>query len=784
MSAWNIYALAPRYGVMGLGLGLLSLGMLSAQAPKEPCLLTLKGLILDIERREPIPYVSVYLDTQSKVINDRSLSSDTLGRFEFKGLCAQNYRLRLTHTSYYEHEVLIQLSRSLDTTWYMEENVSVLEEIWVEAHKTETLLPEGRLSRSKILNSNAKDLGELLEQIPGVSVLRQGSNVSRPMIDGLGGDRVVIIHQDLLQADQSWGRDHSPAIDPLSLGEASVLHGPGLLRYSSSALGGMIILRPPDLSYEKGLASIDGVGHYQSNGHRWGSSVALSKGFVLNKALSVSSLGMASVKRGGDTSSPRYLLSNTGIREASTSLHLGLRYKRWTNEIRYIYFGGELAILRSSHTGSLSDLQEAISRGSPFYVRPFSYEISEPKQENLHHIWKAKSMLQINKQERLELVLSYQLNRRKEFEARRSNRSGVPSTDMRLGTYDVNLFWEAHHSSDRLITQLGTGIRSQTHINVAGTGRRPFLADYKEEGFSLFALQSVLFPLSSWEVSFRYDQIGQKAYVAKDFLPTTRFHSFSSVVGYNQSIGDRWALHAHLGLAERIPGMNERYSSGVHHGIAAIEEGTAGLKKESSLKGEVHLHREQKAWKIETRIYYQEIKDFIYAALQSEPRLTIRGSFPVFSYEQDDAALGGAHLVVDYEPLSWLSYGLGLSIIRGWNRSLEAPLIRMPADRLSHEVQATWQGPLWPVVLSFSHLLVDRQGRYPKDLDISAPPAGYHLFDTRLSLGPWQMKRGKLRAFLGVENIFNASYKSYLNYFRYFSEEPGRNLWIRLIYTH
>ena len=420
----------------------------------------------------------------------------------------------------------------------MEEDASMLEEIWVEEHKKETLLPEGTIYRDDILGSSAQDLSSALSSIAGVTSARQGSNIARPVIDGLSGERIVILNNEIAQEDQSWGNDHAPAIDLLSQGEISVLHGPGLLRYSGSALGGMVIVRPPDLVY-KDTSSGEFLYRYRHNGRSNGSALRFSRGFGLSQHLSLGLMAVGSVRHSGDLRSPDYVLQNTGMQAVNGGLHVGLRYKRWTNELRYTLFTNESAILKSSHIGSVSDFREAIERGHPLGESSFSYKRLPPKQENTHELWKIKSMLQFHPRRRVELTFAYQLNERAEYEPRRANRSMMPATHLRLHTYDLQSFWEQHSASDRWITQLGLSMRTQKNINVPGTGYRPFLFDYGSSSYSFFGLQSMLLPKSSWEFSLRYGVWHQKAYVSVDFLPEASFSYACSCVGLYTKLASR-----------------------------------------------------------------------------------------------------------------------------------------------------------------------------------------------------------------------------------------------------
>ena len=762
--------LLARCVVMLLCLGASSL----LQAQESNCTIVLKGRLVEAGTALPVAYARLYVKNLKQ-----ATSTDSLGRFTLRGLCEKLYQLSISHLSYRDQEHSIRLLTSVDTLLYMESLASVLEEVQVDAHGQEGFRPEGRLSRRMIRKGSGKSFGEVLEQVPGVTASKQGNSIAKPMIDGLEGTRVVILNNDIAQEDQQWGRDHAPSIDLLSMEEVSILHGPGLLRYSTGATGGVIVIRPPSLLYEKQLRA-ELLAHYSSNGRRGESALKISRGFLLSQDISLATLGTASIKRSGDLKSPNYILSNTGTEEKSTALLLGLRYRTWTTELQYSLFYNTLGILRSSHTGSVSDLLEAIERTRPQYIESFSYDIRLPKQSNRHDFWRVKSSLQLTQTQRIELLLAYQRNHRQEYELRRGGRSNRPSTNLRLHTYDVNLFWDTHMLQDRFLFQLGTSFRSQLNFNVPGTGYKPFLSDYTSRSVAIFTTSGLFVDRHAVEVGLRYDRIWQKVYLREGFLPDIQVDLLSAMGSYSLSLGRYWELSTHLGLSERAPAAHERYSQGIHHGSATLETGNPNLQKERSLKTELHLHCKYETWTLEARVYHQFLEGFIYGALQPAPRLTIRGAFPLLLYQQHDASLYGTAIAWGYRPWSWLDYRAQLSLLRTWNEELQQPLSNIPADRIKQQLQLRWQLPRTPTTVRITHKFVDRQERYPDGLDLSAPPLAYHLFGLALSAESWEVGRSRCQLSVGIDNLFNRRYRDYLNGFRYFADESGRNIWLRI----
>src|SRR5690606_29044934 len=181
-------------------------------------------------------------------------------------------------------------------------------------------------------------------------------------------------------------------------------------------------------------------------------------------------------------------------------------------------------------------------------------------------------------------------------------------------------------------------------------------------------------------------------------------------------------LSSHLGWTRRAPHVHELFSEGLHQGAAAIEEGDSSLVPEEALKWVTTLDWEKKPLKISGSVALQSIRDFIYLNPTGEPRLTIRGAFPVFEYVQDDVFLYGGDLSIAVmlpEQFAWLSE---LAMIRARNRSRDAFLFGMPSDRMRHTL--SWGSVNGRVDAEISYAYVWEQIRVPEVGDYAPPPPG------------------------------------------------------------
>lgn len=88
---------------------------------------------------------------------------------------------------------------------------------------------------------NGHTIGDLLSSLPGVSNASFGAGVGRPVIRGLGGNRVKMAINGTDVADVSaMSSDHAPMVDAANASQLEVIYGPSTLRFGSGAMGGVV----------------------------------------------------------------------------------------------------------------------------------------------------------------------------------------------------------------------------------------------------------------------------------------------------------------------------------------------------------------------------------------------------------------------------------------------------------------------------------------------------------------------------------------------------------------
>jgi iron complex outermembrane recepter protein len=747
---------------------------------QDACIYTISGRVLDDHDRTPLPDAAIFLKG-----SQLGTYSDSLGYYILRNVCEGSYIIVVQHLGCEDVERKIIVSRNMTLNFLLEHHEEELKEIIV---RTRELLYETPTQASTQIKGEAykavadKNLGSLLESITGVSSLQTGPGISKPVIHGITGNRILLFNNGIKLESQQWGPDHAPEIDPFASGSVTVIKGAGAVRYGTDALGGVVLLEPAPLPTKKGIRG-ESITVFRSNGRQWIQSNLLEGG---TKKDGWGWRMQGSYKRSGDQHAPRYSLTNTGSQEGGASAAIGYKKFRYGTQLSYNFYHNDIGILRSAHIGNLTDLQLALERDTPFVVEPFSYKINNPRQRVDHHLLKLKGYYRLKDRLMLSALYAMQHNLRKEFDIRRGGRDDIPALNMQLGTHLAEISLE-HQDINNWTGISGIAALAQYNYNIPGTGVNPLIPDYASQTLSTFHLQK--YATNTWEaeIGFRYEY---NHLLVKRFennilvKPEFNFHNFALTAGAIYYPNEYIHLKTNVGGYSRSPQVNELYSAGLHHSAAAIEYGKEDLQPERGFKWVTTIDgRVKDIFKWELTPHIARVNNFIYLVADSMPELTIRGAFPVFRYVQTTALIGGADLEAVVKPHPYFSVGAKASLVYGRDISKDQWLIYMPP--VFFEPSLGYEQPFGKHSISVQTQvpIVWKQSRYESALDIAAPPAGHTLWHMQTRYGI-QLEKVKLQVTVEAENMLDKSYRNYMNRLRYYADDTGRsfNLKCRITY--
>ena len=651
----------------------LLLFLLPLAIKAQNCELKVTGLVIDLETKDGLSFANIYI-----LEINRNFTADSSGLFALPPLCPGEYFITFSHVGCEGESYTFDISTDTSLSIFLDHSSHLLESVVVRDIKPEAV--GNSIGLEEISSLGQKNISSALESITGVTSLKTGSGIAKPIIHGMYGNRLSIVNNEVTLSGQNWGNDHSPELDPFSANSIKVVTGVNTLKYTGTSLGSIILVEPGKIKFsplENGQASY----YYDTNGRAHAmnlQALKVSKNFAwrLNGTL----------KKSGDKKTPDHFLSNTGNEEANISLQIEKSlFNKIESELYISSFNTRLGILRGSHISNTTDLMDALEREIPFFTKTnFSYSLEAPRQKVNHNTAKIKFLYDFESPRNLSLVLAAQNNNRQEFHTRRSGRSDIPSLSLRLNSYDINARFESQDYSRSIYWNAGILFNLTDNVNNPETGIFPLIPDFRSFNLSSYILLKKRTANMGFETGLRIENIQQNIVNITQTVPIRiegfklNFLNPAATVSAAYSASDKFKASYILAYSKRSPAINELFSAGLHQGVSGIEEGNSALRSEQSLKNTITIGSSKRnRYSLEATIYYQRIANYIYLEPSGEFRLTIRGAFPVFAYTQQDAELYG----LDFSSELYISKRLDLlasySQIAGFETASDRPIINL-----------------------------------------------------------------------------------------------------------
>lgn len=766
----------------------------------QTCEFSFSGIVRD-EAGNLLPGATLFLA-------DKSTSTSSTGEFSFNAVCAGDAELIVRYIGYTDLHQKISITKDLRIELSLTPSETALETLEISGNKTSSALTNisFRLSAEELEHFSGKSLGEALKRVPGVNALQTGPAIFKPVIDGLHSQRILVLNNGIRQEGQQWGIEHAPEIDPFIASEIKVVKGSEAVRYGSDAMGGVIIVDTPPLHQAQKFGGELNAGIFSNN--RMGVFSGLLEG-GFKKFENISWRIQSSVKKGGDYSTPDYVLSNTGVRELNFSGALGVVHDHYGIELYISSFNTEIGILRAAHTGSLADLDDAIRNDRPWYIEDFTYSIQAPRQKINHQLIKVSAFKKFKHIGTLHLLYGAQYNQRKEFDIRRGGRSDTPALSLDLFTNTLDVFLD--HKLGGLEGSVGVNGTFKDNSNVPGTGMDPLIPNYRQASGGLFLHEKLR--KKSWlleaGVRFDYQFLNVIAYTNNNqdlMKPKFNFGYVSGSVGASYYLNEYSRLSSHLGVASRPPHVSELYSDGLHRGTAAIERGImmrngfetdqSLIHKETSTKFTEGFQLMRKNFSIELSAHINHISNYVYLKPVGT-ELRRQGLFPLFEYRQTNALLTGIDGLVHADLAKHFEYTGTFAYLYAKDVTRNDVLIFIPPAQMEHALTyRTTTVREQDFFVTVSIPVVFKQNRapvtiYPSNItpemrdntfDFAPAPDAYALLNASMGV-KLPLKERELSISLEGQNLLNTSYRSYMNRLRYFADEPGRNFVLRIKYN-
>lgn len=202
------------------------------------------GSIVDADTSKPIMGAAIIGENTFAV-------SDSDGNFILKNVPKGTQTFKVSHIGYAPEMLTVLVGRETEVVIVeLKKSTTELEKIKIvgktkKREIKELPLVSQMVSKGFLEKNRENSLMQTLQKIPGVSTINIGSGQSKPVIRGLGFNRVVVVQNGIKHEAQQWGSDHGLEIDQYGIENIRVIKGPASLLYGSDAIAGVIDIQPP-----------------------------------------------------------------------------------------------------------------------------------------------------------------------------------------------------------------------------------------------------------------------------------------------------------------------------------------------------------------------------------------------------------------------------------------------------------------------------------------------------------------------------------------------------------
>lgn len=635
---------------------------------------------------------------------------------------------------------------------------------------------------------------QAMENIPGVQAMDIGSGFSKPMIRGMGFNRVAVLENGIKQEGQQWGADHGLELDAFNVDAVNVMKGPASLLYGSDAMGGVIDIAPVQVPAENML---------------FGDVTLLGKS--VNETIGASL--MLGIKRNAWYTRLRYSEQRFGDYRipADTIVYLtqkmpvyGRRLKNTAGWERNVNF-----FTQYQKKGYKSNLAVSnVFQKTGFFpgahgVPDLSRLEDDGDSRNIDLPYSKVNHLKVTTHQQYaweKFILSgdigYQNNHREEWSAFHTHygTQPLPETDpdkelaFNLNTFSFSakgrwvgssswehrMGWDSQFQRntifgysfllpeyDRFTTGISwlTTYRPDNTLSVSGGVR------YDYGRMRVFAHDDPY--LATYLQEQGYDEEQVEFYRWNSRRVNRNFGDYSLSLGVVWTPSMRHQLKVNVGRSFRLPGANELASNGVHHGTFRHEQGDATLSSEQGWQMDASYQLKYGRWSVYVSPFVNWFSNYIFLRPTGEWSV-LPHTGQIYRYTQTEALFAGAEASVELTVLPTLNYRISGEYVYTYNCDERIPLSFSPPATLRNTL--TWQRKRYMLYAEWQS--ITKQNRVDRNEDRTP---GANLFHIAGSLD-LPVAGTEVEITLTVRNLFNTRYYNHLSFYRKVEiPEPGRN---------
>lgn len=643
---------------------------------------TLSGRVLDTHGQ---PLYGAIIE-----INDLKTGSatDSNGRFFIADLPKGTFTVEVHYLGYATNSGLVAINGDTRKDFVLKENIIEKNEVVVTGSSLATserksITPIQSMSFRQMEENTFTNVIDAITNLPGVSALSTGPAISKPVIRGLGYNRIITLSDGVRQEGQQWGDEHGIEIDDYNVTRIEVLKGPASLAYGSDALAGVVnIISDPQIA--EGHIQGNVIANYQTN-----DGLGALHADLGGKKDGITWYGYVTEKQAHDYQN-KYdgYVFDTRFKNNNYGASLGVNKSWGSSKLSFTAFDQQLGIAegnRDSLSGKF--VKDAIVNGQDTSVLVpqsdnHSYAMTTPHQEIQHYKLVWENDLYLGNGGRLAAILGYQRNIREEFDNINDPSKAGLSLLLQTATYDLKYYFPQQKG-----WHVTTGLNGMTQWNI-NRGDEFLVPNYDLFDGGVYAIANR--DWEKWSVSggLRLDTRYLDSHQLDDnvtlkngtvtiatyelFYPfTDKFTNFSGSMGAAYNFNRKTTFKFNISSGFRSPNIAELASNGVHDGTFRYEFGNVNLVPEKSYQADMGVSWSEEHIFVNVSLFDNFITDFIYirklGGNDSIPVVNNPQNYAAYAYAQSDANLYGGEINVDYHPhpFDWLHLENTLSYVRG-----------------------------------------------------------------------------------------------------------------------
>ncbi len=760
------------------------------------------------ENNEPMAAATIVVDDGRHIG-----ASDIDGYFRIPLKGKDSLKIAVTFVGYGKIEKIIGASDpgrlviiTLEPLIGLLEGVTVVNN-FIDQRKREEMLPLEIADRSLITINRGGSLVSSISSIPGISAMEIGSGHSKPLIRGLGFNRVVVTENGIRHEAQQWGSDHGLEIDQFAVESVEILKGPAAVKYGSDAIGGVIRIQHDPVPASGALAGNLEVSGKSNNNLLGGSAYLAGRGENMFFTSRFTMLDYADYRIPADSVEIYSFLVPLHKRRLRNTAGTEMNMHASAGIIKPGFF----ARLSASHVSSNSGFFANAHGLEPRRVDTELYDRSDrdilfPSQDVRHFKLAGQTRIEHGLY-RLEAELGYQNNFRQEknhyvnhgyMPAIFPESMGAPSYMEREFRKDIFSFNLRNFLQVGNKHEVSLGMNAEYQDNRIG-GYAFIIPEFRQLRLGIYLYDRItLNDRTTLHAGARFDRGSVRTEEYRDWFPTPvpdedgsgveeafllraeaidrKFSSPSMSLGIYYR-GDIVSLKASIGNGFRIPTPKELAANGVNYHYFRYEKGDSSLEAENSWQLDFSLGYGSENVNFQISPFLNYFPGYIYLDPSYRHDYMYGAGNQIFQYTRNEVVRFGGEIRFSWMPARNVTTELTGDYVyseqlSGNKKGFTIPFSPPPSVRLNLKYSPDGKGILNS---PFGGIELGVTGRQNRIVPPERPTPGYQLVHIYLG-GSLSVNRQRIDLNFRIHNLLNKRYLNHVSFYRLIgAPEAGRN---------